>query len=99
MNKSTIELYKAAIEQLRQYISTETNEENIEHAAAKISDYRFKIADAAFDDITFRTPRLTTLMFDLKAVIANASNTPSVSGAIGKLKGLVTGLQAATGKS
>ena len=99
MNKSTIELYKAAIEQLRQYISAETNEENIEHAAAKISDYRFKIADTAFDDLTFRTARLTTLMFDLKAVIANASKVPSISGAIGKLQGLVTDLQAVTGKS
>ena len=99
MNKTTIEFYKAAIEQLRQYMAGESNEENIEQAAEKISAYRFKIADSAFDDVAFRTARLTTLMFELKGVIANASKTPSISGAIGKLNGLVSDLQTATGKS
>jgi len=99
MNKTTIDYYKEAIEQLRAYVAGETNEENIEHAASKIKEYRFKIIDASFDDLVHRTSRLTTLMFDLKAVIANASNVPSVAGALGKLQGLASDLATVTGKS
>ncbi len=89
-DQTTTAHYKDAIIALRRYIANETDEDNIEEASAKIRDYRFKIIDNEFDAITQRTKRLTTLMHDLQAIIANASDTPSLSGAIGDLNGIVT---------
>jgi hypothetical protein len=88
--KKTSAYYKDAIRKLRLYLAVETDEENCEEAAAKIREYRFKIMDEAFDRIAKRTQRLTTLMFDLKAIIANASKNDTVSGVIGELTGIVS---------
>ena len=88
--KKTSAYYKDAIQKLRLYLTEEMNEENCEEAVAKIREYRFKIMDEAFDNITNRTQRLTTLMYDLQAIIANASKTDTLSDAIGGLKKIVT---------
>lgn len=93
MSKSTDKTsayYKDAILKLRRYLAVEMDEENCEEAAAKIREYRFKIIDDAFNEITMRTKRLTTLMFDLKAIIANASKTDTLSNVIKDLGGLVS---------
>ncbi len=87
--KKTSAYYKDAIRNLRLYLAVEMDEENCEEAAAKIREYRLKIIDKAFDKIAKRTQRLTTLMFDLQAIIANASKTDTLSDAIGGLKNIV----------
>ena len=89
-DQTTTAYYKDAISALRVYIAQETDEDNVEEASAKIKEYRFKIIDDEFDAIRGRTKRLTTLMHDLQAIIANASNTPSLSGALGNLTSIVT---------
>ena len=88
--KKTSAYYKDVIRKLRLYLAVETDEENCEEAAAKIREYRFKIIDTAFDNIANRTQRLTTLMYDLKAIIANASNTDGLSDVIGELTDIVS---------
>jgi hypothetical protein len=87
--KKTSAYYKDAIEKLEQYLALETDVDNRKEAAAKIGQYRFKIIDEAFDRIAKRTQRLTTLMYDLQAIIANASNTNTLSDVIGGLKDIV----------
>ncbi len=89
-SKRTIAYYKDAILKLRRYIAVETDEESCEEAAAKIREYRFKIIDESFDDIVHRTKRLNTLMYDLKAIIANASNTQTISRITKDLQNIVT---------
>ena len=88
--KETTAYYKDAIDGLRRYIATETDEENCETAAGKISEYRLRIVDANFDDIVQRTKRLRTLMHDLQAVIDNATSGVTVSAAIGSLRNIVS---------
>jgi len=88
-NQTTTAYYKDAITALRRYIANETDEDNVEEASAKIREYRFKIIDNEFDAIARRTKRLTTLMHDLQAIIANASDNPSLSGTIGDLNSIV----------
>ncbi len=89
-NQTTTAHYKDAIRALRRYIANETDEENVEEASAKIREYRFKIIDNEFDAIVNRTKRLTTLMHDLQAILANASDTPALSGVIGDITNIVT---------
>lgn len=88
--KQTSAYYKDAIQKLRKYLAVEMDEENCEEAVAKIREYRFKIMDDAFDDISQRTKKLTTLMYDLQAIIENASKTSTVSDMISDFNSIVT---------
>ena len=88
--KKTSAYYKDAIQKLRLYLAVEMDEENCEEAAAKIREYRFKIIDEAFDKIAKRTQRLTTLKYDLQAIITNASKNDALSDVIGGLTDIVT---------
>jgi hypothetical protein len=86
---TTIELYQASIDQLVIYTANEPDKTKRDAAQAKITDYRLKIIDAAFDDIVKRTERLTTLMQDLRNVVNNASNVPSVAGALSGIRTII----------
>ena len=89
MEKSSV-IYKEAIDKLRSYMAKETDEDNIDEAAAKIRDFRFKIIDEAFDDINKRTKRMTTLIHELQAIIDNASKGSKVQKAVDGLISLTT---------
>lgn len=81
--------YQEAIDKLEEYQSNEPDEVKREEAGRKITAYHDKIINAAWDEITGRTAELNSLTTDLSAIIDNAGDNPSVSGAIAGLNGIV----------
>jgi hypothetical protein len=95
MDKTTIEFYRDAIDKLESYTANEMDDRKVAEAEAKITDFRHKIIDAAWDDITQRTARLNELKAELQAVIDGAdartigSTLTGLNGLVGELGDVV----------
>ena len=81
--------YQEAIDKLEEYQASEPDDQKREDAGNKITEYRQKLIDVAWDDIVGRTAELNSLTAELNTIIANASDTPSLGGAIAGLKNMV----------
>jgi hypothetical protein len=84
-----IATYKDAIDKLQTYQASEPDGGKRQQAAQKITDYRQQIIEAAWLGIVTRTDALNALAQQLRAIIANASNVPTLSGKIAELQTIV----------
>ncbi len=84
--------YNDAINKLKLYRKNEPDSDKRNQATQKIGKYQDKIIDTAWLGIVTQTDALNTLLTDLNSIITNASNVPTLSGALNSLNSLVTKL-------
>lgn len=93
-----IACYKDAIDKLEAYQSKEPDKAKRDEASAKITSYREKIREAAWQNLIDRTEDLNRLVEDLNNIRENASDVPSISGIISDLGDAISSVKGALGE-
>jgi hypothetical protein len=85
--------YKDAIEKLEAYQAKEPDRVKRDEASAKITEYRKKIREAAWQNLIDRTEDLNRLVEDLNSILENALEVPSISGTISDLGDVISSIK------
>jgi hypothetical protein len=91
-NEQIIAKYKDAIDKLEAYQAKEPDRTKRKEASNLITEYRKKIREAAWASLIERTDALEELKQELSGVIENASDVPTISGVIGDINSVVSGI-------
>ena len=88
--QKVIAKYKDSIDKLEEYQAKEPDSKKRKEASKLISELREKIINQAWENIIDRTAALEDLKSELRKVIENSSDTPSIGKTIDDISLIVT---------